>query len=123
MNAVYSMPVSSVNRRHAPRLQGTGRLLVAALALALLSVLAEVAGAQEAQVASAASAEMTTIDINQADAAQLAEGLVGVGLSKAEAIVRYREQFGPFESVDELSEVKGIGASTIERNRGRIRLQ
>ena len=123
MNAVYSMPVSSVNRLHAPRLQVTGRLLVAALALALLSVLAEVAGAQEAQVASAGSVEMTTIDINQADAAQLAEGLVGIGLSKAEAIVRYREQFGPFESVDELSEVKGIGTSTIERNRARIRLQ
>ena len=123
MNAVYSMPVSSVNGPHAPRLQVTGRLLVAALALALLSVLADVAGAQEAQVASAGSVEMTTIDINQADAAQLAEGLVGIGLSKAEAIVRYREQFGPFESIDELGEVKGIGASTIERNRGRIRLQ
>lgn len=123
MNAVYSMPVSSVNRPHAPRLQVTGRLLVAALALALLSVLADVAGAQEAQVASAGSVEMTTIDINQADAAQLAEGLVGIGLSKAEAIVRYREQFGPFESIDELGEVKGIGASTIERNRARIRLQ
>jgi competence protein ComEA len=37
--------------------------------------------------------------------------------------VRYREQFGPFESIEELTEVRGIGAATLERNRERIRLE
>ncbi len=57
------------------------------------------------------------VDINTADAKTLAEGLVGVGLSKAEAIVAYREENGPFASVDELARVKGIGDRTVERNR------
>jgi competence protein ComEA len=41
----------------------------------------------------------------------------GVGLSKAQAIVVYREQNGQFKSVDELSRVKGIGTRTVEKNR------
>ncbi|MFK7829274.1 MAG: ComEA family DNA-binding protein [Congregibacter sp.] len=63
------------------------------------------------------------VNINTASAAELASALVGVGTSRADAIVRYREQFGPFESVDELSEVSGIGASTVEQNRVSIRIE
>lgn len=61
-----------------------------------------------------------TVNINKADAAALAAGLNGVGLSRAEEIVRYRETFGPFASVEELSEVKGIGNATIDKNRAVI---
>ena len=61
-----------------------------------------------------------SVNINGASAAELAAGLNGVGLSKAEAIVRYREQFGDFQSVDELTDVTGIGAATVERNRSVI---
>jgi competence protein ComEA len=63
------------------------------------------------------------IDINSATAAELAAGLNGVGASRAEAIVRYREQFGPFESIEELVEVGGIGPATVERNRALLRLR
>ena len=63
-----------------------------------------------------------TVNINEADAATLASGLTGVGLSRAEKIVRYRETYGPFASVDELAEVKGIGPSTVDKNRTVIRL-
>lgn len=63
-----------------------------------------------------------TVDINTADAATLAAVLDGVGASKAEAIIAYREEHGPFESVDELAEVKGIGLKTLEKNRERITL-
>jgi competence protein ComEA len=68
-------------------------------------------------------AVMQTVNINRADAPALAAGLRGVGPSKAEEIVRYREAFGPFESVDELAEVKGIGKSTLEKNRDLIILE
>lgn len=60
------------------------------------------------------------IDINTADAATLAAVLDGVGEAKAQAIVAYREEHGPFESVDQLAEVKGIGLKTLEKNRDRI---
>lgn len=60
------------------------------------------------------------VDINTADAAELARVLHGVGRSKAEAIVAHREKFGPFTNVDELRYVKGIGDATVERNRARM---
>ena len=76
-----------------------------------------------AQGPAADAAREGSVNINTASAAELAERLNGVGASKAEAIVRYREQFGPFESIDELVEVGGIGAATIERNRALLRLR
>ena len=60
------------------------------------------------------------VDINSADAKTLAEGLNGVGMSKAEAIVAYRDEHGPFASAEDLSQVKGIGEKTVEKNRDNI---
>lgn len=60
------------------------------------------------------------VDLNAADAATLADVMVGVGPAKAEAIVEYRTAHGPFTSVDDLSLVKGIGSATIEQNRARL---
>ncbi|WP_372014758.1 ComEA family DNA-binding protein [Pseudoxanthomonas sp. 10H] len=60
------------------------------------------------------------VDINTADAARLEQSLVGIGPSKAEAIVEYRKANGPFKSADELALVKGIGLKTVERNRDLI---
>ncbi len=60
------------------------------------------------------------VDINHADAKALAEAMDGVGLTKAEAIVAYRDAHGPFRSVDDLAKVRGIGAKTIHANRHAI---
>lgn len=62
------------------------------------------------------------VNINTADAASLDRVLIGVGPSKAEAIVLYRKQNGAFRSADQLTGVKGIGLATIEKNRDRIML-
>lgn len=59
------------------------------------------------------------ININTADAGALTE-LHGIGPAKAAAIVDYRKQHGPFKSVEQLADVKGIGGSFIEKNRDRI---
>ncbi len=63
------------------------------------------------------------ININTADAATLSAGLRGVGASKAEAIIAYRESYGPFKSVEELTAVKGIGESLLNKNRKYITLE
>jgi competence protein ComEA len=63
------------------------------------------------------------VDINKADAKTIAKELEGIGLSRAQAIVDYREKNGAFKSVDDLKKVKGIGAKTLEQNRSNIRLE
>lgn len=73
--------------------------------------------AQGAQVG-----EQLKVNINQADAEELARILNGVGIKKAEAIVRYREQNGPFTQVEQLQEVPGIGPSLVTRNRDRMKM-
>jgi len=62
------------------------------------------------------------VSINDATAEQLTAVMNGVGLKKAQAIVSYREQYGPFSAIQQLSEVPGIGNALIERNAGRLKL-
>jgi len=61
--------------------------------------------------------EMEKVDINTADMDTLADKLYGVGPVKAEAIVKYREEHGPFKAVIELTQVHGIGEGTLEKNK------
>jgi len=89
--------------------------LVCTLLLVLSSALTLPALAQTAVV--------PTVNVNVASAAELAETLQGVGEAKAEAIVSHREEKGAFESVESLSDVRGIGPATVEKNRERITLQ
>ena len=56
------------------------------------------------------------VDINTASPQELADEIKGVGLKKAERIVSYRVEHGPFASVMDLVLVKGIGPKTIEKN-------
>lgn len=62
------------------------------------------------------------VNVNVASAEEMAESLKGVGQSKAEAIVSYRDKNGRFKHVDELVNVKGIGIRTIDINREYILL-
>lgn len=62
------------------------------------------------------------VNVNTASAETIAESLDGVGMTKANAIVDYRKAQGPFKHADELVNVKGIGLSTVDRNRDYIRL-
>lgn len=67
-----------------------------------------------------ATVQTGKVDLNTADVSVLQRELFGVGTAKAKAIVAYREENGPFASVDELLEVKGIGKSILERNRDKL---
>ncbi|WP_196157385.1 helix-hairpin-helix domain-containing protein [Reinekea sp. G2M2-21] len=72
--------------------------------------------------ASSSEAVVLYVDINTDSAEKIADLLKGVGLKKAQAIVEYREEFGPFSAVEDLLNVPGIGPSTLESNRAAIRL-
>ena len=61
------------------------------------------------------------VDINRASEAQL-QTLPGIGPALAGRIVAYREENGPFRYVYELTNVKGIGSSTLETLRELITL-
>jgi competence protein ComEA len=65
---------------------------------------------------------MGPVDLNSADVATL-QKLKGIGPVKARAIVAYRQQHGPFKSVDELKKVKGIGQKTLEQLKDKITVQ
>lgn len=80
------------------------------------SIKPTVAEAEQAQPA----ASVATVNLNTADESTLERELIGVGAVKAKAIVEYRTANGPFTSVDELLEVKGIGASTVDKNRAKL---
>ncbi len=61
------------------------------------------------------------VDINSADAATIARELNGIGPSRAQAIVEYREKNGRFASPDDVLKVSGIGPQVLKLNRENIR--
>ncbi|MDH4585281.1 ComEA family DNA-binding protein [Pseudomonas sp. BN415] len=80
-----------------------------------------VAAKVEATAAVAGAAQQSgKLNINSADAAAFQDQMIGIGEAKANAIVQYREENGPFSSVDDLLEVKGIGVKTLDRNRDKL---
>lgn len=67
-----------------------------------------------------AIASDSTVNINLADEATLETSLEGVGPALARRIVEFREMYGPFESLDQFLEVKGVGPKIVETNQGKI---
>jgi competence protein ComEA len=64
----------------------------------------------------------TRVSINSASAEDLARAMNGVGLKKAQAIVSYREEYGPCKTVDDLKQVPGMGSALVERNLSHLTL-
>ncbi len=62
------------------------------------------------------------LNVNSATVDELAQ-LGNIGPARAAAIVAHREQFGPFRSLQELTQVTGIGERTVEMNLDRITLE
>lgn len=61
--------------------------------------------------------ELKRVNLNLADAEQLATTISGIGPSKAAAIIAYRDEHGAFRSVEEILNVPGIGETTLARIR------
>lgn len=107
-NVQMMLPYSDIVRR-------VGALLVVLSGLWMSSL-----WAQENNASDPAEKTPVILNINSADADTLAAGLLGIGLVKAQEIVRYREMFGDFVAIEELADVKGVGMATVEKNRDRI---
>ena len=60
-------------------------------------------------------ASMEKIDINKADAKTLIT-LKGIGKDRAVKIIEYREKNGPFQKIEDIMKVKGIGKKIFEQN-------
>lgn len=75
------------------------------------------ASSQDSETASGASSGK--VNINTASSTEL-QSLSGIGASKAQKIIAYRESNGAFKSVDDLTKVSGIGEKTLESIRDRI---
>ena len=75
-----------------------------------------VVGAPARSVSNDAAAEDGVVSLNDATEAEL-DALPGVGPVTAASIVAWRDANGPFTSVDQLSEVDGIGPSRLEKLR------
>ena len=63
------------------------------------------------------------VNINLVSTEILAESSLSVGLLKANRIVEYREAHGPFEYIDELAALQGIGSAAVEKTCSVIRLK
>ena len=72
--------------------------------------------ASASQYRSQAQANDGKININLADAATL-QMIPGIGPSKAERILEYRETTGPFQNIEDIKNVSGIGNKTFENIR------
>lgn len=66
-----------------------------------------------------AEGKVGLININTADEAALVT-LDQVGKSRAQAIIQYRQEYGPFKTVEELKKVSGIGNKIFEAIREKI---
>ncbi|MBT3833996.1 MAG: hypothetical protein HOB98_04360 [Gammaproteobacteria bacterium] len=95
--------------------------ITAAIFAVLVLCLSSVAQAND--LSGQLSGDVMTVNVNEADAASIANTLVGIGISRAQAIVDYRDQYGRFYSAQELTSVKGVGQSTVEKNLSRISIE
>jgi competence protein ComEA len=68
-----------------------------------------------------AVASVGPLDLNAATAEQL-DALPGVGPATAAAIIAYRDKHGPLRSVDDLLQIRGLGASKVDALRVLVRV-
>lgn len=103
--------------RNAPVVSRTLVLAALAAVLGLAPVpQADAAPAKPTEAAAAPRAGATLVDINAAGEDQLM-GVPGIGPALAKKIVDFRKQNGPFQRVEDLMKVRGVGEKSFQKLR------
>jgi competence protein ComEA len=89
-------------------------VLALALAFAMSSGVSTVYAAPEAKASAQAP-----VNLNQASAEELI-ALKGIGPKMAERIIAYRKEHGPFKTVDQIVQVKGIGNAKFQKLKDQV---
>ncbi|HDX9626556.1 TPA: helix-hairpin-helix domain-containing protein [Bacillus cereus] len=74
---------------------------------------------EQVQEGAAVSKGEGKVQINAASKEQL-EQITGIGSRKAESILKYREEHGPFQKIEDLLEIDGIGVKSLEKIKDQI---
>lgn len=96
------------------------RVMSGILALALFATF--MTGASLAVTAAPADSKASvqaSVNLNKASAEELMS-LKGIGPKTAERIIAYRQEQGPFQTIDQLVMVKGIGNAKFEKLKDQI---
>jgi|TARA_B110000971_G_scaffold71469_1_gene73321 competence protein ComEA len=97
--------------------------LIITTAIAISTIVLAVAEPQDEMRSLVITADYHPVNVNKASASRIAAGIKGVGLKTATAIVAYRKANGPFNSLDALAAVKGVGPRTLQKNESIIVLE
>ncbi len=97
--------------------------LIITTAIAISTIVLAVAEPQDEIRSLVITADYHPVNVNKASASRIAAGIKGVGLKTATAIVAYRKANGPFNSLDALAAVKGVGPRTLQKNESVIVLE
>jgi len=96
-------------------------LLIAFSFLGSPALKAEANKTEQAAMAVTKNQQVSVVNINQAGLSKL-QDLKGIGPAKAQRILDFRNQHGPFKSIEALTQVKGINLRILEQNKGRIKI-
>lgn len=113
-----AMSLRTASRRFRPRAGVRNRLILRTEVVAPILLLASLA----CFAAPKNPPPSHRVDLNRATLAQL-EKLPGIGPVRARAILKFREQSGPFHRVDDLLAIRGIGRSRLEKIRPYVFVQ
>ena len=91
-------------------------IAVSVLLLLVLAVSAPAPVVAAPAKAAPAGSEVRPVDLNTADSAAL-ETVPGIGKSLSQRIVAFRDKNGPFQSVDDLLKIQGVGEKSIQKLR------
>ena len=97
--------------------------LIITTAIAISTIVLAVAEPQDEMRSLVVTADYHPVNVNKASVSRIAAGMKGVGLKTATAIVAYRKANGPFNSLDALIAVKGVGPRTLQKNESVIVLE
>jgi len=97
------------------------KTLSSLLCAAIIACMPLILNAQTLEPNAAASEAQNLVYINKADESAL-QTLKGVGKSKAQAIIAFRDEYGEFKSPEDLLKVKGIGQKILLDNAQRIKI-